>query len=253
MALPKRKSLEPGNSWLLFTEKGRVTDYAGQMNAPAGNTGLTTHDILWGDASRTVLPNGVPPAAVEFRFPDPVSIDRFRLRELIGAGKALDDQAAGMGGFAEPARQPWRGVGNLNITRFDRASAIEAVTEWSAALDRLLQAVRAIRAATQWVGIENLEDARQACQRVWSLPPLEAEIDPALLSLTLESSSTHGLSRWAELVLLALQLEALIDETCERERLSSQLNDVRDLLHIRTGGAHDSSASAIRSANSAPA
>jgi hypothetical protein len=113
----------------------RLTDYAGVMNAPTGDTGLTTHDILWGDASRTALPNGVPPAAVEFRFPDPVSIDRFRLRELKSAGKALDDQAAAMGAFAEPARQPWRGVGNLNITRFDRASAIEAVTEWSAALD----------------------------------------------------------------------------------------------------------------------
>lgn len=208
----------------------RLTDYAGVMNAPAGDTGLTTHDILWGDASRAVLPTGVPPAAVEFRFPDPVAIDRFRLRELKSAGKALDDQAAAMGAFAEPARQPWRGVGNLNITRFDRASAIEAVTEWSVALDRLLQAVRAIRAATQWEGIENLEAARQACQRVRALPPLEVKIEPTLLSLTLESSSVHALSHWAELVLSTLQLEAMIDETCERERLSSQLNGVQDLV-----------------------
>ena len=141
----------------------RLTDYAGVMNVAAGDTGLTTHDILWGDASRAVLPNGVPPAAVEFRFPDPISIDRFRLRELTSAGKALDDQAAAMGAFAEPAQQPWRGVGNLNITRFERASAIEAVNEWSSALDRLLQSIRAIRAATQWEGIENLEAARQAC------------------------------------------------------------------------------------------
>ena len=51
-----------------------------------------------------------------------------------------------------------------------------------------------------------------------------------MLSLTLEPSSAHALSRWAELVLSALQLEALIDETGERERLSSQLSDVRDLL-----------------------
>jgi hypothetical protein len=115
---------------------------------------------FFGDASRAVLPNGVPPAAVEFRFPGPVSIDRFKLRELKSAGKALDDQAVAMGAFAEPARQPWRGVGNLNITRFDRASAIEAVTEWSAALDQLLQAVRAIRAATQWGG--NRESRRRA-------------------------------------------------------------------------------------------
>src|SRR5258708_12377438 len=135
-----------------------------------------------------------------------------------------------MGAFAEPVRQPWRGVGNLNITRFDRASAIEEVAEWSAALDRLLQAVRAIRAATQWEGIENIEAARQTCQRVRSLPPLEAEIDPALLSLTLEPSAAHALTRWAELVLSALQLEALIDETCERESLSSQLNHARALV-----------------------
>jgi hypothetical protein len=126
----------------------RLTDYAGVINAPAGDTGLTTHDILWGDASRGTLPAGVPASALDFRFPDAVSIDRFRLRELVSAGKALDDQAAAMGAFSEPARQPWRGVGNLNITRFDRTSAIEAVQEWSSALADLLQAVRAIRAAT---------------------------------------------------------------------------------------------------------
>lgn len=225
----------------------RLTDYAGAMNAPAGDTGLTTHDILWGDASRTVLPNGVPPAAVEFRFPGPVSIDRFKLRELKSAGKARDDQAVAMGAFAEPARQPWRGVGNLNITRFDRASAIEAVTEWSAALDQLLQAVRAIRAATQWEGIENLEDARQACECVRSLPPLKAQIDPALLSLALEPSFAHALSRWAELVVSALQLEALIEETCERERLSSQLSDVRDLLQRAEAlGAQDATSAELK-------
>lgn len=120
----------------------RLTDYAGVINSPAGDTGLTTHDILWGDASRGTLPAGVPVSALDFRFPDAVSIDRFRLRELVSAGKAVDDQAAALGAFAEPARQPWRRVGNLNITRFDRASAIEAVQEWSSALADLLQTIR---------------------------------------------------------------------------------------------------------------
>jgi hypothetical protein len=208
----------------------RLTDYAGVMNAPAGDTGLTTHDILWGDASRSVLPDGVPPLALEFRFADPVSIDRFKLRELKSAGKALDDQAAAMGAFAEPARQPWRGVGNLNITRFDRASAIEAAIDWSAALDRLLQGVRAIRAATQWEGIESIEAAGRACQRIRSLPHLEAEIDPALLSMTLEPMAARALLRWADLTLLARHLEALVDETCERERLVLRLDGVQELV-----------------------
>jgi very-short-patch-repair endonuclease len=208
----------------------RLTDYAGVMNAPAGGTGLTTHDILWGDASRAVLPNGVPAAALEFRFPDAISIDRFRLRELMSAGKALDDQAAAMGAFADPARQPWRGVGNLNITRFDRASAIKTVNEWSSALDRLLQGVRVLRAATQWEGIESIEAAGRACQLVCQLPPLEMETDSALLPLTLEPICADALSNWTELMMSALQLEASTDETCERGKLSSQLGNVRELM-----------------------
>jgi hypothetical protein len=85
----------------------RLTEFASVMNSSAGSTGLTTHDVLWGDSSRTALPSSVPPEALEFRFSDPLSIDRFKLAELRGAGKALDDHAAGMGAFAEPAQQPW--------------------------------------------------------------------------------------------------------------------------------------------------
>ena len=181
------------------------------INAPAGDTGLTTHDILWGDASRGTLPAGVPASALDFRFPDAVSIDRFRLRELVSAGKALDDQAAAMGAFSEPARQPWRGVGNLNITRFDRTSAIEAVQEWSSALADLLQAVRAIRAATQWEGIDTSEAARQAVQLIRALPPPEPEIACGLLPRMLDPSSAAALSRWADLVMSARQFEASAD------------------------------------------
>jgi very-short-patch-repair endonuclease len=218
----------------------RLTDYAGVMNAPAGGTGLTTHDILWGDASRANLPNGVPPAAVEFRFPDSISIDRFKLRELMSAGKALDDQAAAMGAFADPARQPWRGVGNLNITRFDRASAIDAVNEWSSALDRLLQGVRVLRAATQWEGIESLETASRACQLVRSLPALETAIDSALLPWTLEPACVDALSHWTESTMSALHFEASADEICERAKLSSKLGNVRELAKkARTLGVED--------------
>lgn len=207
----------------LHQARQRLTDYAGAMNAPAGETGLTTHDILWGDSSRAVLPEGVPPQALEFRFNDPLAIDRFNLRELKSAGKALDDQAAAMGVFAEPARQLWRGVGNLNITRFDRASAIEAVTEWAAALGRLLQSVRNLRDTAQWEGIETIEHAREACELIQSLPRLETDIDPSLLPLTLEEVSAHALSRWAALILEARSFEALVDESCERESLASRL------------------------------
>ena len=149
---------------------------------------------------------------------------------MSGAGKALDDQAAAMGAFADPARQPWRGVGNLNITRFDRTSAIEAVHKWSSALDKLPQGVRVLRAATQWEGIESIEAAGRACELVRLLPPLGTEIDCALLSLTPEPVCSDALSQWTELMTSALQFEASTDKICQRDKLSSELGGIRELV-----------------------
>jgi len=47
-----------------------------------------------------------------------VSIDRFKLAELVGIGKPLDEWAAAMGDANKPARiSHWRGVGHLNLKR----------------------------------------------------------------------------------------------------------------------------------------
>jgi hypothetical protein len=71
--------------------------------------------VLWGDFTRATPERRPPKATFEFRFPDPLGIDRFKLGELVGVGKALDDWTSAMGADAEPAQQPWRGVGNLNL------------------------------------------------------------------------------------------------------------------------------------------
>src|SRR5262249_11723837 len=92
----------------------RLTEYAAIMNSAAGAAGLATHHVLWGDFTRTASSDAVPPQALEFRLPDPLAIDRFKLSELVGAGRALDDLSAAMGEEGEPTRQAWRGVGNLN-------------------------------------------------------------------------------------------------------------------------------------------
>jgi Protein of unknown function (DUF4011)/AAA domain len=110
----------------LGQSRQRLTEYATLMNSPAGETGLTTHQVLWGDFSRAMRPESVPASALEFRLPEPLAIDRFKLSELIGAGKALDDLAFAMGPGADPARQPWRGIGNVNLNRFDRGQGYRA-------------------------------------------------------------------------------------------------------------------------------
>jgi hypothetical protein len=131
-------------------DRQRLTDYARIMNSSAGDTGLTTHDILWGDSIRATPPEGVPASASEFKFTEPLAIDRYKLAELRGAGKALDDHASAMGAFADPAQQPWRGVGNLNLSRFDRNAAINAAAQWASALEQLQSSTRAVCETAYW-------------------------------------------------------------------------------------------------------
>jgi hypothetical protein len=122
----------------------RLTEYAGLMNSQAGSTGLSVHQALWGDFTRAAPDPTPPEPTLEFRFPNPLDIDRFKLSELVGIGKALDDWAISMGDAAEPAHQPWRGVGNLNLNRFDRTKAVEVVAGWLKALKQLLQSVESL-------------------------------------------------------------------------------------------------------------
>jgi hypothetical protein len=138
-------------------------------------------------ASQRMTSSGVMPAVRPYRvecrrqhstfvssIPSPSTAQAARARER---GKGIGRPGGSHGRVCRPARQPWRGVGNLNITRFYRASAIKTVNEWSSALDRLLQGVRILRAATQWEGTQNLEVARRACQLVRLLPLLDMPID----------------------------------------------------------------------------
>ena len=100
------------------------------MNSPAGTTGLSMHQVLWGDFTRATHEPAPPKANTNSAFPTRFASTASSLAELVGVGKALDDWATAMGTAAEPVHQPWRGVGNLNLNRFDRARAVEVVAGW---------------------------------------------------------------------------------------------------------------------------
>jgi Protein of unknown function (DUF4011) len=202
----------------------RLTEYAGVMNSPAGKTGLTTHDVLWGDSTRASIPDPVPAAAMEFRFNDPLAIDRFKLAEMIGAGKALDDHAAAMGLLAEPARQLWRGIGNLNLNRFDRANAIDAVNQWADALEELNRLVTEFTTTCSWEGLATIGDIARVIQVIRGLPVPNSAIEEALLALTFEEVCVHSLTSWSNLALEAQKLEAQVDAICPVDQLASKLD-----------------------------
>lgn len=210
----------------------RLTDYAGVMNTPAGETGLTTHDVLWGDSSRAVLPEGVPLGVMDFRFKDPFTIDRFKRAELKAAGKALDDHAAAMGAFAEPSRQPWRGVGNLNLSRFDRTNAIQAVTQWATALESLQRATRELAEMARWDALRTVADLRAAVVAIQSVPiPAPADvIEAALLPLATEEVALQSLVRWLRLLVEARRLEGVVDTTCIAARLEANGGRVASMM-----------------------
>jgi hypothetical protein len=208
----------------------RLTEYAALMNSPAGQTGLTTHQVLWGDFTRAAPPAPVPPSAMEFRFADPLAIDRFKLTELIGAGKALDDQAATMGDMGEPTRQPWRGIGNLNLSRFDRESAIEAVGKWAATLDSLHQLIRKFSSTSCWNGLESINDVTIAIKAVSEFPDPENAIEHSILPLAAEDICRQSLASWANLALTAHELELQAATVCRPDELSREDNFIQNLF-----------------------
>ena len=162
----------------------RLTEYAALVNSPVGSTGLTTHQVLWGDFTRATTDRPPPKATLEFRFPEPLGIDRFELGELVGIGRALDDWASSMGTAADPAHQPWRGVGNLNLNRFDRAKAIELVAWWAEALRRSLAYTELLSTTAAWKGLTSVGDIAAALKLISNLPNPEASVEEKISSHT---------------------------------------------------------------------
>ena len=201
----------------------RLTEYATLVNSPAGETGLTIHQVLWGDFARSTLPEGVPSSALEFRLPAPLDIDRFRRGELIAAGRALDELAASMGEFAEPQKQPWRGIGNLNLTRFDRTRAINLVQQWKTALESLRDNAEALTVTSAWNRPQTLSDLQQASTIARQIPDPPPSLDPQVLSSATDETLRRSLSNWASLVVRAAKFETFIATIAARAKLESNL------------------------------
>jgi hypothetical protein len=193
----------------------RLTEYAALMNSAAGGTGLTTHQVLWGDFTRAAPPEGVPPATLEFRLTNPLAIDRFKLGELVAAGKALDDLAASMGAAALPAQQPWRGIGNLNLNRFDRTKAVQLIGQWAAALERVQAATREFIEPCGWPTLHSIQAIRAATACAREVPDPSSGVAEPLLPLAGEDAASRSLSDWAELAIEAHRLHQKIATVCD--------------------------------------
>lgn len=208
----------------------RLTEYAALMNGPAGTTGLTTHQVLWGDFARSSPQEPPPKGSLDFRFGDPLSIDRVKLSELVGAGKALDDWSVAMGSAAEPANQPWRGIGNLNLNHIDRTRAIEVVARWADVLQRLLDLGTQLSTTAGWQGLISTSDMTAATKLIAEIPSPEHDVEETIVALASDDAARQSLGSWADLCIRAHDLEAHADAICPRQSLESDPDVVGAVL-----------------------
>jgi very-short-patch-repair endonuclease len=227
---PNIQELERAKSSLQELRQ-RLTEYAGLINSPAGTTGLTIHQVLWGDFARAELAEGVPDAVVKFRIQQPLEIDRFKLDELVAAGKALDELAASMGEFATPANQPWRGIGNRNLTRFDRSNAIQLVERWGSLLDQLLRVARTA-SVSGWPIPQSLEDLESFVASVKLIPFPEKLVSEAVLAATPNVNVLDALKDWSACVVEADRIQGPLTELCDPICLAENRQSVDVILSL---------------------
>ena len=208
----------------------RLTEYAALMNQPAGTTGLTTHEVLWGDFCRSERPSEVPSAAFDFRLPEPLNVDRFKLAELKGAGRALDNLAASLGSAADPAQQSWRGIRNLNLSRFDRPRALQLMEDWNVALQRVRNLASQFEQDCHWSPLATLRalDAGVALARTVVEPGDGVQV--GILALTREKVCEIALSKWAEAAIAAHELTADIGRVGPADKFEENIGALPDLI-----------------------
>ena len=199
------------------------------MNSPAGKTGLTTHEVLWADFCRSTTSESVPAAALEFRFGNPLGMDKYKLAERKGGGKALDELCESLGSAADPGRQTWRGIRNTNLSRFDKPRALDAVRNWADALAQLKSLVKRFTAATTWTNINSIQSLRSVIANIASLPPPDERVEEALLSLTLEGAAAASLERWSSRAIEAHELDGEIEQVCSKTAFEEQLGTVDNI------------------------
>lgn len=208
----------------------RLTEYAALINSPAGATGLTIHQVLWGDLTRFELPETVPVSALEFRLHDPLAIDRFKLDELVAVGRTLDQLALSMGIFAEPRQQPWRGIGNLNLRPFDRAKAVELVQRWSTALEDLHNQAALFADTFGWTRAATLADLAEIAQVARDIPDPPLDLDGRILACASNGTFRQSAAFWANNALQAAQHEASAAAIAKQINFGTNLDLAKRIL-----------------------
>jgi hypothetical protein len=105
--------------------RAKLTAYAARMNAEAGSTAKSVHDVIWGHAAtKSVIEQG-PAGLRGARIEEALAHGAFERSNRARIAQALEDSTATFGAEAQPSLQPWRGVGRTDLSAFDAGEVAE--------------------------------------------------------------------------------------------------------------------------------
>lgn len=124
--------------------KRELIYYVQKTNEPAGQTGLTVHEVLVGSAKREILRHQLPLTVAFARLGNAINLSQHQRAEMFAAAATLESQAATLATYGTLREHPWRGFQNSEITDFDTEDMMTRLRGWRDALESVRKASTAI-------------------------------------------------------------------------------------------------------------
>jgi hypothetical protein len=144
--------------------------YVQKANEPAGQTGLTVHEVLVGSAKRETARSQFPGTLSAARLAGAIHITQHQRAEMLAAANTLEDQIAPLAAFGCLKEHPWRGFQNIEITDFETDDLLARLRTWTDEIESILGHTHSIEAVTGNSLAEDIGSLQKVCDAVASLP-----------------------------------------------------------------------------------
>ena len=219
--LENRKSIQrphdlEGRLAELKEAQAQLREYSDVINQEFGASGMTIHDILWGEQNRRSVANDLPVIIKKIKISDARSYTKGRLDNLCTELQQLEDLERENIKY-DQNDHPWAGVSAAQASSLKAQEIIQSFEESSEALEKLIQRVKRFEEEFQWTAKKTINEWRQAaydCKKILDFK--DRDVDFALLN-SLKAPNALTVAR---------ELSELLDVYDKAiEDLSSDLND----------------------------
>jgi very-short-patch-repair endonuclease len=162
--------------------KKELIYYVQKTNEPAGQTGLTVHEVLVGSAKRETARNRLPPTFSDARLANAMNTSQYQRAEMLAAAATLETQLAPLASYGGLKQHPWRGFQNVEITDFEADELLSRLKLWTDAMESLLEREGTVADLTQSRLPQDVNALQKLCEVIVELPPPGIGVLPDLLS-----------------------------------------------------------------------